>query len=53
MNTDDHTFALLVARLDRMEDKIDKLMAFRHYVGGVAAVCGLLGAWFFRLIRGY
>lgn len=47
------TFALLIARLDRMEDKIDKLMAFRSYMAGVAAVCGLIGAKIYTLFRGY
>ena len=46
-------FALLVARLDRMEDKIDKLMAFRAYMAGIAGACGFVAAWFFRLIKGY
>lgn len=50
---DDKTLALLIARLDRMEDKIDKLMAFRSYVAGIGATCGMVGAWFVSLIKGY
>lgn len=50
---DETTFALLVARLDRMEDKIDKLMSFRSYVTGIAAAFGMLGAWVHSLFRGY
>ena len=50
---DDRVLALLVARLDRIETKVDKLMAFRSYFAGVAACCGLIGSYLYSLIRGY
>lgn len=45
--------ALMLRRLDRLEEKVDKLLAFRAYVMGVGAVFGMLGAWFITLIKGY
>lgn len=53
MNMDDNILDMLVARLDRIEHKVDKVMAFRSYMAGVGAVCGFLGAWVLSLVRGY
>ena len=50
---DNDVLAMLIARLDRIELKVDKLMAFRSYIAGIAAVCGLIGAKLFSLMRGY
>lgn len=50
---DDQAFALIVARLDRIETKVDKLMSFRGYVMGVGAIFGALGSWFISLVKGY
>jgi hypothetical protein len=50
---DDPVLALLVARLDRLEEKIDRLMAFRSYIAGVGAAFGLFGAWLHSVFRGY
>ncbi len=53
MDIDNNTLDMLVARLDRIEHKVDKLMAFRSYAMGISAICGLVGARLFYLLRGY
>jgi hypothetical protein len=50
---DDRVLALLISRLDRIETKVDKLMAFRSYVAGIGAACGMVGAWLHSLVKGY
>lgn len=50
---DDNVLDMLIARLDRIEHKVDKLMAFRSYIAGIACICGLIGARIYYLIRGY
>ena len=50
---DPDVLSMLVARLDRIEAKVDKLMAFRSYMMGVAAVFGMIGARIYYFIRGY
>ena len=50
---DPDVLTMITARLDRIEAKVDKLMAFRSYMMGVAAVCGLIGARIYYFIRGY
>jgi len=50
---DDQVLALLIARLDRIEAKVDKLMAFRSYMAGIAAACGLLGSALHSLYKGF
>lgn len=47
---DDQVFQLLNDRLDRIEEKVDKLIAFRSWVLGVGAAMGALASlvveWF-------
>jgi hypothetical protein len=49
----EQTFAMIIARLDRIEAKVDKLMSFRSYVMGIGAVFGMIGSYFVSLIKGY
>ena len=50
---DEQAFVLLVARLERIETKVDKLMAFRSYMAGISATFGVIGAYLHSLIKGY
>jgi len=50
---DDRTFLMLTERLDRIELKVDKLMGFRSYILGIAAVCGLIGSYIHSIFKGY
>lgn len=50
---DDQVLALMIQRLDRIEGKVDKLMAFRSYMAGVAVAFGAIGSFFHSLWRGY
>ena len=50
---DEQAFSQIMSRLDRLENKIDKLMAFRHYVAGIGAACGLAGSYVLSLFRSY
>ena len=51
--TNDQVISLISARLDRIEAKVDKLMAFRSYMAGIAAACGLLGSALHSLYKGF
>ena len=50
---EDQVLALLIARLDRIEEKVDKLMAFRSYMAGIAAAFGIVGSFLHSLYKGY
>lgn len=45
---DDH----LLARLDRMEKKIDELLEFKWKIVGMATMAGFIGAFLAKLIEG-
>jgi hypothetical protein len=56
----DQAFALLVQQItriektvDKLEVKVDRLMAFRSYAAGISAALGMVGAWFHSLVKGY
>lgn len=44
---DDH----LLARLDRMEKKIDELLEFKWKIVGMAMMAGFCGAWIAKLVE--
>ena len=48
MTMDDH----LLARLDRMEKKIDELLEFKWKIVGMSTIGGVLGAAVFKMILG-
>jgi hypothetical protein len=50
---EDQLLALLIARLDRIEEKVDRLMAFRNYMAGIAMAAGLIGSFLHSLFKGY
>jgi hypothetical protein len=50
---DDQVLALMIARLDRIEAKVDKLMAFRSYMVGIAAAFGFIGSFLHTMFKGY
>lgn len=41
---------MLNDRLDRMENKLDSLIAFRYRVVGIATACGAIAGFFVELI---
>ena len=41
---DDQVLALIVSRLDKMEEKVDRLLAFRAWVLGAAASIGAVAS---------
>ena len=41
---DDQVLALVIARLDKLEEKVDRLLAFRAWLIGVGAAAGTVAS---------
>jgi len=41
---DDQVLALIISRLDKLEEKVDKLISFRAWLLGAAAAMGALAS---------
>lgn len=50
MDSNDKVFHLIVARIDRIESKVDQLLEFKWKVVGLALAAGILAAGIFETI---
>jgi len=47
---DNHAWAMLVKRLERIEKQLDKLIEFRGWVLGAACLAGAIGGILIKLV---
>jgi hypothetical protein len=49
----DRILDLILARLDRIEEKVDQLMAFKSWLLGLGAAAGAIAGWLVSWFRGH
>jgi hypothetical protein len=53
IHDDDRILDIVLDRLDRIETKVDQLMAFKSWLLGLGAAAGAIAGWLVSWFRGH